>query len=415
MSRIFLFILLAGCTLRARSATTRPQSQPSLSNGPWRAVIQRADGNDIVFNFEVRDSRHKKILYIRNGDERIPVDDIRMNRDSVLINLPFFESQFRAVLVNQDSLQGVWVRRLADGFQQIPFHASRRQSYRFIPALPPARNISGRWTVGFWKTDKNNPALAVGEFVQREGRLEGTFLTPTGDYRYLQGVVDGDSMKLSCFDGTHAYLFKAKIVNDSLMEGGQYFAGPTYKEEWTARRDEGAKLPDEFSLTKLKEGAGPLDFRFRDLDGKNVSLQDARFRNKVVLIQIMGSWCPNCMDETRFLTELYGRYKGMGVEIIGLAYERSTDFARSQTSLRSFQKRLMVGYPLLITPVSVNDPQKTEKTLPQLERIAGFPTTIFLDRKGRVQKIHTGFNGPGTGAHYEEQKREFYKLVDGLL
>ena|ERR1700689_4799103 len=121
------------------------------------------------------------------------------------------------------------------------------------------------------------------------------------------------------------------------------------------------------------------------------------------------------MDETALLTNIYNEYKNKGVEVIGLAYERSTDFARSQKSLRSFQKRFNVHYEILITGVSVNDSLRSEKTLPQLQTIEGFPTTIFIGKDGNVAKIHTGFNGPGTGEHYDEQKKEFYGIVNALL
>ena len=121
------------------------------------------------------------------------------------------------------------------------------------------------------------------------------------------------------------------------------------------------------------------------------------------------------MDETRFLSTFYDEYHDKGVEIVALAYERSTDFARSQASLRNVQQRFQVKYPLLITGVTVGDPQRAEKTLPQLEKIVNFPTTIFIGRTGHIEKIHTGFSGPGTGEHYEEQKKEFYATVDGLL
>jgi thiol-disulfide isomerase/thioredoxin len=257
--------------------------------------------------------------------------------------------------------------------------------------------------------------LLVGEFGQQGSRLTGTFLEQTGDYRFLEGVVDGDSLKLSCFDGGHAYLFTAKIDNDGRISGGQYYAGPTYHQPWIAEKDANAKLPDEFSLTKWKKEDAHLAFHFRDLDGNPVSLADKRFLGKVVLIQLMGSWCPNCMDETRFLSKFYDEYRDKGVEIIALAYERSTDFARSQTSVRSFQQRFQVKYPMLITGVSVNDSLRAQKTLPQLDAILGFPTTIFVNKNGDIEKIHTGFNGPGTGEHYEEQKKEFHTTVDGLL
>ena len=167
-------------------------------------------------------------------------------------------------------------------------------------------------------------------------------------------------------------------------------------------------------MTKWKKEA-PFTFTFKDIEGRPVSLSDERFKGKVVLVQIMGSWCPNCMDETRFLSGFYDEYHSKGVEIVALAYERSTDFARSQASLHGWQQRFQVKYPMLITGVAVGDPQRAEKTLPQLERIVNFPTTIFLNKAGQIEKIHTGFSGPGTGEHYEEQKKEFYATVNELL
>jgi thiol-disulfide isomerase/thioredoxin len=384
-----------------------------------------------VFNFEVKDSVGKKILYIRNAEERLLVDDISFRGDSVLIRLPFFESQFRAVLTREGNLEGVWLKRGVDSYQSVPFRAVYGEGYRFAVGAEGAggsgvataagsvarggKDVSGRWKAVFRGPDGKDTTLRIGEFEQKGPRVTGTFLDAGGDLRYLEGVVVGDSLKLSCFDGGHAYLFTARIEGDSRLTGGLFFAGATNYETWAADKDAGAKLPDEFSITKWKKDAGPLTFSFRDIDGKQVSLGDKRFKGKVVLVQIMGSWCPNCMDETRFLSGFYNEYHDKGVEIIGLAYERSTDFARSQNSLRSFQRRFQVKYPMLITGVSVGDPARTEKTLPQLEKIRNFPTTIFLNRKGEIEKIHTGFSGPGTGVHYEEEKKEFYETVDGLL
>jgi thiol-disulfide isomerase/thioredoxin len=340
----------------------------SFQNGIWRVELERKDGNKIVFNFEAKDSIGKKILYIRNASERLLVDDISMNKDSFIIVLPFFESQLHAAFINKNKIKGTWYKRLTEGYQTTPFTAYYGENFRFktISNATPA-DVSGRWAVNF-RDAKKNEDISVGEFVQHGNHVTGTFLNPTGDYRFLEGIVDGDSLKLSCFDGGHAYLFIAKIEGDRIS-GAKYFSGPTFKQLWDAKKDDNAKLPDEFSLTKMKQGESGFDFSFKDINGKTVSIRDARFKNKVVLIQIMGSWCPNCMDETPFLSSLYDTYKNRGVEVIGLAYERSTDFARSQKSLRSFQKRFDVKYPLLITGVSVNDSLRSEKTLPQLEKI----------------------------------------------
>jgi len=407
---IFLIVyFLSGCLAMGQPVHT-------LRNGVWRGDIQRKDGNHIIFNFEVRDSAGRKILYIRNAGERLLVEEIRVVGDSVLIQLPFFESQFRTVLTPGGNLQGVWLKRGVDNYQSVAFTAQYNVPYRFAAARRPAQDLSGRWKASFRSQGSSEVSERVGEFSQSGGRITGTFLDPTGDFRWLEGVVDGDSLKLSCFDGGHAYLFTARLdAATGRLTGGQYFAGATGLETWTAVKDAGASLPSAFSLTKWNKNAGPLRFTYRDLEGKKVSLSDARFRGKVLLIQIMGSWCPNCMDETNFLSGFYDQYRSKGVEIIGLAYERSTDFTRSQNSLRSFQQRFHVKYPILITGVAVGDPKRAEKTLPQLEAIVGFPTTIFVDRTGRIGKIHTGFSGPGTGDHYEAQKKEFYATVDGML
>jgi len=128
----------------------------------------------------------------------------------------------------------------------------------------------------------------------------------------------------------------------------------------------------------------------------------------------MGSWCPNCMDETRFLSGFYKEYHDKGVEVIALAYERSTDFERSQASLDQLKKRFNITYPVLITGYT-NDKKELLKSLPMLANFMGFPTTIIIDKKGNVRKIHTGFSGPGTGNYYAEFINEFEKLNDDLL
>jgi peroxiredoxin len=173
-------------------------------------------------------------------------------------------------------------------------------------------------------------------------------------------------------------------------------------------------LPD-IAAMYVKKGDGKLNFTFRDLANRKVSINDLKFRNKVVVLQIMGSWCPNCMDETAFLSDYYRKNRQRGIEIIGLAYEYSTDAERSRKSIQKFNDRFNVQYTLLNTGVTVSDSLRTEKTLPELTTIKSFPTTIFLNKQGRVAKIHAGFSGPGTGIHYTEWKNEFEKTIDDLL
>ncbi|TWI84389.1 TlpA disulfide reductase family protein [Chitinophaga japonensis] len=409
--RPFLYLLALGA-LPALSSS----AQQAFVDGPWQARLHRQDGADIVFNAEVKDSAGKKVLYVLNAGERLLVDDIQLEGDSLFIKMPFFDSEFRAALQPDGKVKGLWIRHLANRDMSIPFTAIPGVRERFAQHLPAKGNVSGRWATWFTAPDGTDSSFAVGEFRQQGSRVTGTFLTATGDYRFLEGIMDGDTLKLSTFDGSHAYYFTARLTARGILEQGVFYAGiGSGKESWTARRDDKAALPDETTLASVKPGQEKLDFTFPDMNGTPVSIKDERFTGKVVIITLLGSWCPNCMDETAYLSQWYQKNKHRGIEIIGLAYERTPDFEKSRKSLTGFLRRFDVQFPVLITGATPSDPQKAEKTLPQLTAIKGFPTTIFVDRQGRVKEVHTGFSGPGTGEHYERFKRDFNRLVDEML
>jgi thiol-disulfide isomerase/thioredoxin len=385
-----------------------------LSMGTWQGLITRKDGHTIPFNFQISVSDGKFSIYVINGSERLLVDNIRQKGDSLFIEMPFFDSHFALKILDDQKLEGSWIKNYGDHQVAIPFRAFFNIKERYPDPGPPAFNISGRWSVHFkGVTDSTE---SVGEFTQTGSRVRGTFLTTTGDYRFLEGVVSGDTLKLSTFDGGHAYSFESRILSDKKMIEGFYYDGATSVETWIAEKNEQAKLPDEFSQTALKDSAiTSLHFKFYDLNGHLVSVNDPKFKNKVVIVQILGSWCPNCMDETRFLSSYYNQNKSRGVVVLGLAYERTTSPRDARRLLQPFVTRFNVTYPILITGVAVSDSLRAEKTIPEIREIVGFPTTIFIDKKGSIRKIHTGFNGPGTGVHYEMYKKEFNELVNSLL
>ena len=388
-------------------------AQTKLSTGWYRASILRPDAAQIIFNVEVVDKKGKVLLYIRNGTERLLVDDVKQKGDSLFIDMPFFESSFKLKIQKDQSLVGKWIKGTSNKNLELPVQFQYGVKERFPVQSTEKENINGRWQVTFTRPNgTERPAIA--EFQQKGSYLTGTFLTPAGDYRFLEGVVSADSLYLSCFDGSHAYLITAKI-NGNEITNGSFYNSASNKEQWRAVKNDKAALPDTTQVTQLKPGESKLNFTFMDVQGKKVSINDARFKNKVVVIQLMGSWCPNCMDESKFIGEFYKQYKSKGVEVIALAYEYSTDFNRSKASVQKFINRFNIKYPVLITPTTVSDEQRTEKTLPQLTPIRSFPTTLFLDKQGNVKKIHQGFYGPGTGIHYEEFKTEFYRTIQSLL
>lgn len=396
------FLFFSGC------ATT----SDLIDNGIWNFELQREDGTPINFQVEAVDSAGMNLLYLVNAEEKILVDNIRQEGDSILVELPFFNSSFR-IKKQSGNLEGLWIKDLGTRDQVMPFTATKSQE-RFEAKENPAFDISGRWETVFTQND-GREIPAIGEFYQTGTYLKGTFLLPSGDYRYLQGIVSGDSLKLSTFNGNAAYYFTARIENDSTLIGGKFYSGPTGLQTWEALKNETASLEGKKAGTALNPGQYSINFSFPSTEGEMISLSDERFRNKVVIVQIMGSWCPNCMDETAFLSDYYNKNKDRGLEIIALAYERTADFNTSVKSVSSFQKRFNINYPVLITGVAVSDSLRTEKTLPQLNKISYFPTTIFIDRKGIVRKIHEGFTGPGTGEHYLKYIKEFNELVNKML
>ena len=357
----------------------------------------------------------KTVLYVLNATEKIKIPTVSVTKDSINFPMPVFESTFKSRRNADGSLEGVWIKGTGGAYQVWPFFALPESTDRFIKNQGKATtSISGKWDVTITRAN-GTLRKAVAIFSQQKDQVTGTFLTPSGDYRYLDGIVTGDSLKLSTFDGAHAFAFCAKIEDAKNISGGVFYSGINGKEKWTAVKNEKIPLPSPDQPTRLREGENNLNFTFNDLDGKPVSINDELYRNKVVIIQIMGSWCPNCLDETKFLNEYYNQNRNKGLEVMALAYEYSTDPERSKKSLQKFQQLYNVQYPMLITGATAADEKKTEKTLPQLTPIRSFPTTIFIDRKGNVRKIKGDFFGPGAGEYHEEYKKEFYSTVDKLV
>jgi thiol-disulfide isomerase/thioredoxin len=244
--------------------------------------------------------------------------------------------------------------------------------------------------------------------------VTGTFLTPTGDYRYLAGSYEGGLLRLSTFDGAHALLFTAHTQGDGTLQG-DFWSRDSYHATWTARRVAAGQpvLPDAWSQVGLTNQEGRFGFRFPDLEGRSVASTDPRYAGRVVLVNVFGSWCPNCNDEAPLLAEWYRRYHGRGLEIVGLAYEYTGNAARDTLFVRKFAARHGITYPLLLAGTS--DKKLAGKTLPDLTAVLAFPTTVFLGRDGRVRKIYSGFAGPGTGEHHQELVAELERLIEKLL
>lgn len=400
---LLVIVLLTGC-IRENEPAER------LSVGMWRGAIE-IQGQELPFNFETRrDSLGGYDIYLINAQERLLLDEVNVSGDSFDITLHVFDASFKGI-INGDSLNGAFILHYADNYR-IPFKAQWGQHFRFSKgdtalAIP---DFGGKYEVTFF--NKSDTTEAVGIFHQVGDSVTGTFLTPTGDYRFLQGNVANGRMQLSTFDGNHSYLFHATIDEDGRLSG-EYYSGKTWMQNWTGVRNDSPELPPSESLTYLREGAEKLVFSFPDLQGRLVSLDDERFRNKVVILQLTGSWCPNCMDETKFLSSWYRANRHRPVEILALSYERKPDFNYARARVEKMKRKLDVPYDFVIAGTS--DKAQASLTLPQLNGVVAFPTTIFVGKDGKVKKVHTGFSGPGTGEYYEQYIEQFNKTVNELL
>jgi len=323
-----------------------------LNRGTYRAELKVSDSLYLPFVFEVNDETHLKIF---NADEIIYIDEVSYKNDSIIIKMPVFEGYLSAKLEN-DVLIGNFITTNLN--RSLPFVAEMN-GIRFESKQDAHKNVSGNWEVIFSPNSDVDRYIAKGIFQQVENKVTGTFLTTTGDYRYLEGVVDGDQLKLSTFDGAHAFLFIATLT-DSTMKG-TFYSGNHWEEPFEAQRNNNFELPDANDLTYLKEGYDKLMFSFPDSNGDLVSLDSARFKNKVVLVQIMGTWCPNCLDESKYYAQYYKANKDKDLEILALAFEYVKTEEKAFKNIKRLQDRIDIEYPILLAQTGTSSKRKAQE------------------------------------------------------
>lgn len=401
LAALLLVALAAACTKQP----TEPEP------GRYRATLE-LPGGEAPFGLEVTKQESGFVLELVNGPERTLIENVTIENGELIASFPGYENYLRA-RIGRDRLMGNVTLIKAGGKEQvIPFKAERGKTFRFFER-PSSDNadVAGRWAVTF-TSDDGETSAAVGIFEQEHDRVVGTVMTPTGDHRFLEGQVRGDELRLSTFAGGLAYLYHLRVTDDGRLEG-DYWQGLAWHEKISAERDENATLEGVGRVTTMQSEGGRLDFTFRDQDGKEVSLSDERFRDKVVLVTIGGTWCPNCHDEAQFLVPFYDEYKDKGFEIVALMFERHGDFEKAAAAVRGYRRDLDIDFPTLVAGVAEAD--DVSNKLPMLSGVYGYPTAILLDKQGQVRDIHTGFSGPATGKHYDEYVEEFTAKVDQLL
>lgn len=391
------------------AACAKQESPPPL--GVYRAVAS-TEGGDLPFGLELARENGVTVAYLVNGPERVRATNVTLQGDDLTVQMPGYQNRIVATFKDGRFEGTLNILRPRGVVRELRLVAVPGESWRFFPK-PDAEplDFSGQWALTYRDADgKETPAIA--ELTQQGHVITGTVLRSNGDDRYLAGEARGDTLFLSRFDGGTAYLILARLGADGTISGEQYTGGGSH-DAFRGRRDPSATLDRGVAQTTLKPGVDRLAFTFPNLDGNLESYPSERYEGKVVLITVGGSWCPNCHDEAVFLKQLLAGRAAQGLEVIQLMFERTLDFPSQSKAARDFAEKFGIDYPVLVAGTVTDDDVLLK--LPQVAAFKAYPSLFVIDRKGVVRSVHTGFAGPATGAHHEEQGRELTALVDSLL
>ena len=373
-------------------------------SGFWQGILLLNETTKLPFLFSIDNNN----LTVYNAEEEIEMNKPTHREDSILYSFKAFNTYLIFTSLKK-SIKGFYVYPDRKNHSKIAFYADYVGKEKPSCIMNTDSNISGKWKTIF-SPGSEDAYPAVGSFLQtKNGKVTGTFLTETGDYRFLDGYLKGNELTLSCFDGSHAFLFEGKIKDRNLK--GVFYSGSHWKTNWVAERNEDFKLRDPDSLTYLVKK--DLSFIYPDTNNLDVSYPNINTQGKVVIIQIIGTWCPNCLDETNFYKEIYEAYHKEGLEIIAVAYEYPQNIDEQIERVKRYIKNKGIPYQILIGGHASKN--EASEDFNMLNEITSFPTSLIINKQGEVVNIHTGFNGPGTGDIYDEYVISTRKLIEKLL
>ncbi len=369
----------------------------------WEGSLKLSADVNLPIRFELKFSNGDSSFTLINGPERLVYPIKNGNNDDFYVRLEPYNSELN-FSISQNGIKGIWTNLAKGPDYKIEFWASP-----FLEKIAPKKELEKlKYQIQFGKGEDAYPAVLL--LNKGNSELSGTIKTETGDYRYLWGKQQGDSMWLACFDGAHAFLFNANQKGDSLING-VFYSGNHYQDIWNAKLNENCELTDP---TKLTKAITDSNFRFSLIgqSGSPIDQNNPSFNGKVTCVQIMGTYCPNCKDETEFLKELRTKYPENELQIIAAAFEYEKDTAKAMARIKQYSNSMEMNYPIYYG--GSTDKKKVTEVFPDLDKVISYPTLIILDKSGKVQQVHTGFNGPATD-EYLNFKKNTLELIDSLI
>lgn len=369
--------------------------------GKWDATVT-VNGVEVPFVFEIVADAGAVRGSFFNGERRVTSTAGSFSGGSLVLTFGQYASTLRAT-VDAGRLTGEYDRGRRGAY---PFAAARASAAAFDANAP---SIDGTWIVGA-KSSKGETAWRF--IVQQNGPdVSATILRVDGDTGTLSGGYRDGRFVLSHFSGARPLLLEVTPQPDgSLRLAQNRQPGILAVRANAPRAKEIGEPTDSAHHTTMKDAAEPFRFSFPDLQGTIVSNTDPRFRGKVVLVNISGSWCPNCHDEAPFLASLDRRYRSKGLEVVTLSFEEADQLVNPER-LRAFNAQYGIEYTVLLA----GEPEQLAEKVPQAVNLNAFPTTFLLGRDGRVRGVHAGFPSPGSGSYYTQAEKDITRQVERLL
>jgi thiol-disulfide isomerase/thioredoxin len=380
---------------------------------PFIAEIQLNDRLQIQVIVALAEKNPNSPITIYNGKEVYQLSVKKRIGDTIVYQFPAQDAEWRVAFEKDFSeARGWWINYNKKVPVRYPVHLYMTLSEMIPKPDTIFPELFGRWKVVFEPGTPNEEVL-VGVFQQEmNGRIFGSFLSETGDYRYLHGYAANGKLHLQTYTGYWAFVVEADLNGSNEMTG-VFYSGGKSSTPFKATRDETVQLRNEAELTYLiKRDERVVLNNLIKLNGRKTNLDFSK-KGQVTLIQIMGTWCPNCIDETNLLRALKETYGPKGLEIIALGFEVGADSKKQRSRLKKFAKDLQVNYPVYLAGTSSKE--AAAAYFPMLNGIMSFPTSILVDRQGKIIAIHTGFSGPATGTAYTELVEKFKQEIEGAL
>ncbi|MFM7159492.1 MAG: redoxin domain-containing protein [Planctomycetaceae bacterium] len=242
---------------------------------------------------------------------------------------------------------------------------------------------------------QNEIYLKSGKFLKEALKLKPELVEENPNIRSLAGVVlYNQACALAKTEAPAEALTTLKeavgfgFSDMKLMSSDEDLASVRKLPEYEGFEKEAAemiKVAAKKEIDGLLAKNNPFDFNFEldDIGGNKIS--KATYAGKVMIVDIWGTWCPPCRAEIPHFVELDKKYREKGLQIVGLNREQTEDADEAKALITKFNESQGVTYPCALI---------TEEIMGQVPEFQGFPTTLFIDRKGTVRLKVVGARGP---------------------